>query len=308
MAENNQTAVAGNVAAKPKPAAPGGAKPAVSGAAKPAVSAGGVYKPPVDRQQSNPYKDSRVSAVNEWFSERFSMLIPIVDYLKKKEVPLHRHSIWYYFGGLTLFFFIVQVLTGLLLLQYYKPTESEAFASFVFIQQKVPFGWLVRQLHAWSANAMILMAFVHMFSTFFMKAYRKPRELMWVSGFVLFVLSLGFGFTGYLLPWNELAFFATQVGTEVPKVVPGGAFFVNILRGGEEVSAETLTRMFSMHVVLLPGILMIILAAHLMLVQVLGTSAPIGYKESGRITGYEKFFPNFLAKDVVGWLIGFALP
>ncbi|MEI7694496.1 MAG: cytochrome b N-terminal domain-containing protein [Chlorobium sp.] len=315
MAENNQTAVAGKVAAKPKPAvpgaaeaaAPGGAKYAVAGAAKPAASFAGVYKPPVDRQSSNPYKDSRASVLNEWFSERFSMLIPIVDYLKKKEVPQHRHSIWYYFGGLTLFFFIVQVLTGLLLLQYYKPTESEAFASFVFIQQKVPFGWLVRQIHAWSANAMILMAFIHMFSTFFMKAYRKPRELMWVSGFVLFVLSLAFGFTGYLLPWNELAFFATQVGTEVPKVVPGGAFFVNILRGGEEVSAETLTRMFSMHVVLLPGILMIILAAHLMLVQVLGTSAPIGYKESGRITGYEKFFPNFLAKDVVGWLIGFAL-
>ena len=166
---------------------------------------------------------------------------------------------------------------------------------------------MIRQVHAWSANAMILMAFIHMFSTFFMKAYRKPRELMWVSGFILFVLSLAFGFTGYLLPWNELAFFATQVGTEVPKVAPGGTFLVDILRGGEEVSGETLTRMFSMHVVLLPGILLIILAAHLFLVQVLGTSAPIGYKETGRIKGYEKFFPTFLAKDAVGWLIGFAV-
>lgn len=146
-----------------------------------------------------------------------------------------------------------------------------------------------------------------MFSTFFMKSYRKPRELMWVSGFVLLVLSLGFGFTGYLLPWNELAFFATQVGTEVPKVAPGGAFLVTLLRGGEEVSGETLTRMFSLHVVLLPGLLMLVLSAHLLLVQVLGTSAPIGYKESGMIKGYEKFFPTFLAKDAIGWLIGFAL-
>ncbi len=312
MAENNQNAVAGNVAAKPKSADPGTARQAAPGAAKPgaapaAVSGGGVYKPPVDRPDSNPYKASRISSVSAWFQERFYVLLPVVDYLKKKEVPQHRHSIWYYFGGLTLFFFVLQLLTGLLLMQYYKPTEAEAFASFVFIQQKVPFGWLIRQVHAWSANAMVLMAFIHMFSTFFMKAYRKPRELMWVTGFALFVLTLGFGFTGYLLPWNELAFFATQVGTEVPKAVPGGAFIVNILRGGEEVSGETLTRMFSLHVVLLPALLTILIAAHLFLVQVLGSSAPIGYKESGRIKGYEKFFPTFLAKDAVGWLIGFAI-
>jgi cytochrome b6 len=192
-------------------------------------------------------------------------------------------------------------------MQYYKPTAAEAYASFVFLQREVSFGWLIRQIHAWSANLMILMIFVHMFSTFFMKSYRKPRELMWFSGSVLFVLCLGFGFTGYLLPWNEIAFFATQVGTEVPKVAPGGAFIVNILRGGEEVSGETLTRMFSVHVVLLPGLVLLFLSAHLLLVQILGTSAPIGYKESGRIKGYDKFFPTFLAKDAIGWLIGFGL-
>ena len=248
-----------------------------------------------------------MSAVSAWFQERFYVLNPIIDYMKHKEVPKHRLSFWYYFGGLGLFFFIIQIVTGLLLLQYYKPTEATAFASFVFIQKEVPFGWLLRQVHAWSANMMILMLFIHMFSTFFMKSYRKPRELMWVSGFLLLVLSLGFGFTGYLLPWNELAFFATQVGTEVPKVAPGGAFLVDILRGGADVSGETLTRMFSLHVVLLPGIVMLVLAAHLTLVQVLGTSAPIGYKEAGLIKGYDKFFPTFLAKDGIGWLIGFAL-
>ena len=307
MAENNKNAMAGSAPAKPKPAAPVAAKPAAPGTAKPAASTGGVYKPPVERAASNPYKDSRVSDLSAWFTERFYVVLPIIDYLKKKEVPKHRLSFWYYFGGLALFFFIIQILTGLLLLQYYKPTEAEAFTSFVFIQQEVPFGWLLRQIHAWSANAMVMMAFIHMFSTYFMKSYRKPRELMWVSGFVLLVLCLGFGFTGYLLPWNELAFFATQVGTEVPKVAPGGAFLVDILRGGEEVSGETLTRMFSLHVVLLPGLMLLLLSAHLMLVQVLGTSAPIGYKESGMIKGYEKFFPTFLAKDAIGWLIGFAL-
>ena len=219
MAENNQNAPAGNAPAKPKPAAPGAAKPAAPGAAKPAAvsPAGGVYKPPVDRPDPNPYKDSKQSALGAWFQERFYVLTPVIDYMKKKEVPQHRLSFWYYFGGLTLFFFIIQILTGLLLLQYYKPTGTEAFTSFVFIQKEVPFGWLIRQIHAWSANLMILMAFIHMFRTFFMKSYRKPRELMWVSGFVLLVLSLGFGFTGYLLPWNELAFLGTSVPTWVAK-------------------------------------------------------------------------------------------
>ncbi|NTU58135.1 MAG: cytochrome B [Chlorobiaceae bacterium] len=330
MAENTQNPAAGSAPAKPKPPAPSAAKPAAPAGAKPAApaapsaakpaapaaakpaaaassSTSGVFKPPVERPAANPYKDSKVSFVGEWLQERFYVVVPILDYLKKKEVPKHRLSFWYYFGGLGLFFFMIQIITGLLLLQYYKPTEAEAFASFVFIQKTVPFGWLIRQIHAWSANLMIMMLFIHMFSTFFMKSYRKPRELMWVSGFILLALSLGFGFTGYLLPWNELAFFATQVGTEVPKVAPGGAFMVDILRGGPEVSAETLTRMFSLHVVLLPGLVLLVLSAHLMLVQILGTSTPIGYKEAGLVKGYDKFFPTFLAKDGIGWMIGFAL-
>ena len=320
MAENTQKPAAGTTAAKPKPPAPAAAKPAAPGAAKPAAPAAakpqpsqaaaspaGVYKPPVERPAADPYKDSKSNVVGQWLQERFYVVLPIIDYLKKKEVPKHRLSFWYYFGGLGLFFFIIQIITGLLLLQYYKPTGAEAFSSFVFIQKDVPFGWLIRQVHAWSANLMIMMLFIHMFSTFFMKSYRKPRELMWVSGFILLALSLGFGFTGYLLPWNELAFFATQVGTEVPKVAPGGAFMVDILRGGTDVGPETLTRMFSLHVVLLPGLVLLVLTAHLTLVQILGTSSPIGYKEAGLIKGYDKFFPTFLAKDGIGWLLGFAL-
>ena len=324
MAEenNNKQAAASkpSSAGKPKPpaaksSAPGKAKPsaAKSGApakpvpAKESSVKKGVYKPAEVRAEADPFKDSKTGAVGSWFQERFNVLVPVIDYMKKKEVPQHRLSFWYYFGGLTLFFFAIQIITGLLLLLYYRPTEAEAFARFVYIQTEVPFGWLIRQIHAWSANLMVLMAFIHMFSTFFMKAYRKPRELMWVSGFVLLVLTLGFGFTGYLLPWNELAYFATQIGTEVPKVAPGGEFIVKLLRGGEEVGGETLTRMFAMHVVLLPGLVMLVLSAHLMLVQVLGASVPIGYKEAGLVKCYEKFFPNFLAKDGIGWLIGFGL-
>lgn len=245
--------------------------------------------------------------VSQWLFDRSEVFEPIFKYISKKVVPQHRLSVWYYFGGLTLFFFIIQIVTGLLLLLYYKPTEADAFKSFVYIQTEVPYGWLIRQIHAWSANLMVLMAFIHMFSTFFMKAYRKPRELMWLSGFVLLLMTLGFGFTGYLLPWNNLAFYATQIGTEVPKAAPGGDLIVELLRGGVDVTGETLTRMFSLHVVLLPGITMLLLSAHLMLMQIFGTSVPIGYKEKGLVKGFEPFFPNFLMKDFIGWMIGFAL-
>ena len=313
MAEenNNKQAVVSKPSAPGKPkspaaktGAPAKAKPAT---AKPSPAKKGVYKPAEVRAETDPFRDTKTGTVESWMQERFHILNPVIDYLKKKEVPKHRLSLWYYFGGLTLFFFSIQIITGLLLLLYYRPTEAEAFARFVYIQTEVPFGWLIRQVHAWSANLMVLMAFIHMFSTFFMKAYRKPRELIWVSGFVLLILTLGFGFTGYLLPWNELAYFATQIGTEVPKVVPGGEFLVRVLRGGEEVGGETLTRMFAMHVVLLPGLVLLFLSAHLFLVQVLGASSPIGYREAGLIRGYEKFFPDFIVKDGIAWLIGFAL-
>ncbi|MCG8344424.1 MAG: cytochrome b N-terminal domain-containing protein [Chlorobiales bacterium] len=305
MAEenNNKQAVVSKPSAPGKPKSPA-AKPAT---AKPSPAKKGVYKPAEVRAEADPFRDTKTGTVESWMQERFHILNPVIDYLKKKEVPKHRLSLWYYFGGLTLFFFSIQIITGLLLLLYYRPTEAEAFARFVYIQTEVPFGWLIRQVHAWSANLMVLMACIHMFSTFFTKAYRTPRELIWVSGFVLLILTLGFGFTGYLLPWNELAYFATQIGTEVPKVVPGGEFLVRVLRGGEEVGGETLTRMFAMHVVLLPGLVLLFLSAHLFLVQVLGASSPIGYREAGLIRGYEKFFPDFIVKDGIAWLIGFAL-
>jgi cytochrome b6 len=249
----------------------------------------------------------RSGVVQEWIDVRIGSLKPAIDYLSKKTVPRHRASIWYYFGGMTMFFFIIQIVTGLLLLLYYKPTESEAFESYVFIQKEVAFGWLMRQAHSWSANLMILMMFVHMFSAYFMKAYRKPRELMWLSGIVLLLLTLGLGFTGYLLPWTQLAYFATAVGVQSATYAPGGDLVAHILQGGDEVTGETLTRMFSLHVCLLPGLLLLVLAGHLTLMQTLGSSIPIGYKEKGLVKGEEAFFPNFLLKDFIGWMIGFAL-
>jgi len=201
--------------------------------------------------------ESRIKPGNRiiaWLKERYD-LSSLEQLIKKKEVPVARHSIWYYFGGITLFFFMIQVVTGILLLLYYRPTAEAAFESVQFIMAEVRFGWLIRSIHSWSANLMVAAAFIHLFSVFFLKAYRKPRELIWVSGALLLFLSLGFGFSGYLLPWNELAFFATKVGTEIVAVVPLiGGFLLKFLRGGEDVTGATLTRFFGFHVAVLPMI------------------------------------------------------
>jgi cytochrome b6 len=155
---------------------------------------------------------------------------------------------------------------------------------------------------------MVFTAFAHMFSVYFLKAYRKPRELTWISGMLLLFVVLGFGFSGYLLPWNELAFFATKVGTEMASAVPVvGQWLLVFLRGGEEVTGATLTRFFGFHVAVLPGLATLLLAMHLLLVQRLGMSVPPSVERAiaeGRETPRAMpFFPNFLLRDMIGWYI-----
>ena len=236
-----------------------------------------------------------------WIDERVE-LKGLVDYMGKKYVPVHRHSVWYYFGGVSLFLFIIQVVTGILLLLYYKSGEELAFESINFIMSKVQFGWLIRSIHSWAANLFILSAMIHMFSVFFEKAYRKPREITWVTGMLMFFLALGFGFSGYLLPWNELAFFATKVGTDIAGVVPFiGKPLMIFLRGGEEVTGATLSRFFGFHVAVLPGLFTVFLGIHLLLVQRQGMSEPLHVeKEAQQKT--MPFFPNFLLRDLSLWL------
>jgi cytochrome b6 len=237
-----------------------------------------------------------------WIDERVQ-LDSLVEYLGKKYVPIHRHSVWYYFGGVSLFLFIIQVITGILLLLYYKSGEALAFESIHFIMAKVRFGWLVRSIHSWAANLFILSAMIHMFSVYFEKAYRKPREMTWLTGMLMFFVALGFGFSGYLLPWNELAYFATKVGTDIAGVIPlFGKPIMIFLRGGDDVTGATLSRFFGFHVAVMPGIFTILLGIHLLLVQRQGMSEPLGIeKEAERKT--MPFFPNFLLRDLALWLL-----
>ncbi len=241
-----------------------------------------------------------------WVEERVD-LAAIKEIITHKTVPRHRHSLWYYMGGMTLFLFFVQVVTGILLLLYYRPSAEEAYESVQFIMTEVKFGWLIRSIHSWSANLMIFFAFLHLFSVFLLKSYRKPRELTWVSGALLLFLALGFGFSGYLLPWNKLAFFATKVGTEIAGVVPFiGSFVLKFLRGGNEVTGATLTRFFGFHVAVLPMLTTALLTLHLLLVQKQGMSWPIslGKNSDAKVI---PFFPNFLLRDLLGWLIALGI-
>jgi quinol-cytochrome oxidoreductase complex cytochrome b subunit len=253
--------------------------------------------------------NARMDAV-KWLDERLD-LSEVRHFVQEKGVPVHAQKIWYYLGGMTLFLFAVQVFTGILLLLYYRPSAAEAYESVQFIVTQVQFGWLIRNIHSWSANLLIGLAFAHFFSVFFLKSYRKPRELTWVSGILLLFLMLGFGFSGYLLPWNELSFFATKVGTGIAGAVPVvGHFALRLLRGGDDVSGATLSRFYGLHVAVLPAIATALVALHLVFVQRQGMSVPLDVERKlapGERLRQMPFFPNYILRDVLAWYVALAV-
>ena len=253
-------------------------------------------------------RGGRLRALRAWFDDRVGILGQMEHLGKKKQVPLHRHTIWYYLGGMTLFLFIVQVVTGVLLLFYYRPNAEGAYESIQFLMTDVHFGWLVRSIHHWAANLMIFTLFIHMFSVLLLRAYRAPREMTWFTGFVLLALGLTLGFTGYLLPWNELSYFATTVGTRIVGVVPGvGPFLLRVLRGGKDVTGATLTRFYALHTAVLPALVFVVLGLHVYLVQRHGMSVPPEVESEEKPPRSIPFLPDFLLRDLVGWLAALAV-
>ncbi len=245
----------------------------------------------------------RATALGAWLGQRLP-LDAMREFATHKTVPVHRYTVFYYFGGMTLFLFIVQVVTGILLMLYYRPSAEGAFESIEFIMTRVPFGWLIRSIHSWSANLMVFFAFVHLTSAYFMRAYRSPRELIWVNGSILFFLLLAFGFSGYLLPWNQLAFFATKVGTDIAGAVPViGEWLLRFLRGGDRVTGGTLSRFYGWHVAILPALSMGLLGLHLLQVQLQGMSVPPAVRAEAERRRPMKFVPNFLLRDLFGWTL-----
>lgn len=213
-----------------------------------------------------------MSQVAKWLDERFPYSRWYRDF-SSHAVPAHAQNPIYCLGGLTFLTFVIQVLTGIILAVYYQPSPDRAYQSVQFIMGEVRFGPYVRSIHHYSANLMVILVFLHMLRVYYTGSFKKPRELNWVAGVCLLVLTLAFGFTGYLLPWDQVAFWASTVGTEIMKGTPVvGKPLMILARGGLKVSDFTLTRFYALHVMVLPAITIIFLAAHFIMVRIQGIS------------------------------------
>jgi len=241
--------------------------------------------------------------IRTFFDRRFDMEMAETFVDKQVHKRLTPHTGWLHvFGSLSLLLFISQTITGILLLIYYRPTPEAAHKSIQYITAEVYFGWLYRQVHAWGASLMILAVVLHMMRTFFMGSYKKPREITWVTGVLIFIVTITFGFTGYLLPWNQIAFWATTVGTESANKVPFiGPWLQYFLRGGDAVTGETLSRFFVVHVILLPWILSGLIAVHLVLMRMHNIASLDPVDQERKIPSEHgiPFFPVHVAKEGV---------
>ncbi len=218
----------------------------------------------------------------DWLEER-SGLIGYTKWFLFRNVP--RDINWMQtLGAATLTAFIIQAVTGVVLAMYYKPDPDSAYASIVNITEEVTLGWLVRGMHKWGASVFIILMFLHMARTFLFGAYKYPREINWITGALLLVLGMAEGFTGYLLPWDQTAYWATVVGININATAPFlGPFIAQFLQGGTQIGPDTLSRFYSLHMLVLPGAIMALIGLHMYLVVRLGvTSPPWSSQAAGR--------------------------
>lgn len=198
----------------------------------------------------------------------------------KKEVLDHpvpsRLNFTYCFGGITFLLFVLLSVTGVVMLFFYVPSVDHAFSSVEYITFDLPMGNLIRGIHHWSANLIIVFISLHMVRVVVYGAYKNPREFHWISGVLLFAVTLGFGFTGYLLPWDQKAYWATKVGVLMPKGIPFiGDYIVSFLMGGSNIGALTISRFFALHVAVLPLVTVVFLFAHFLMIRRTGVAQPL---------------------------------
>ncbi len=209
----------------------------------------------------------------DWVEER-SGLVGYTKWFLFRNVP-HDVSWAQTLGFSTLTAFIIQALTGVFLAMYYKPDPNSAYASVQNITEEVTLGWLVRGMHKWGASVFIILLFLHMGRVFLFGAYKYPRELNWVVGVLILVLGMLEGFTGYLLPWDNTAYWATVVGINLNATAPiAGPFLAQFLQGGLNIGPDTLARFYALHMLLIPAAIFALIGLHLYLVVRLGVTSP----------------------------------
>lgn len=211
--------------------------------------------------------------VGKWVDERTGIGEVWLKIFKRK-IPRGVNFL-YTFGAATMFIFILQIITGIILAMYYSNSPEHAYDSVLYINNEVALGWLVRGLHHWGASAMVVVVVLHGAVVFYLGAYRYPREVTWIVGILSLIVVLAFSFTGYLLPWDEKAYWATVVGTNMAGTVPViGNYMLLLLRGGAEIGAVTLARFYALHTLLFPALAILLVGIHLFLVVKHGVSVP----------------------------------
>ena len=220
-------------------------------------------------------------AVVDWLDERYPFT-KAVDEALYQRVPNFANAFYYCFGGMVFILIVFQLLTGVLLALYYVPdasgTPAAAWSSVQFIQNQVYLGWLIRGVHFWSANILIVMVVIHMFRVYWTGSYRAPRELNWMVGVIMLLLVIFLSLTGYLLPWDTKAYFATEVTIKIAGLAPPaqlGAFIKEILQGGPVVGPPTLQRFFTLHVFVLPALIVLLMYVHFRFIRAHGISEPL---------------------------------
>lgn len=223
----------------------------------------------------------KTSSAKQWFEESFPIDLNVLKEISSEPIPNHLKRWWFAIGGTPLYLFVIQAITGIILTFYYVPHPAEAFASVARITTEVRFGWFVRSVHKWSAHLMVFTLMLHMVRVFFTGAYRKPREFNWMVGVGLLMATLGFGFTGYSLIYEQISYWAAVVGTNVAQATPlVGEALANFIRGGPEVTANTLTRFFVLHIGVLPTVVVLLLVLHVVQIRLHGVTR-LRFSEKG---------------------------
>ena len=228
--------------------------------------------------------------------ERIPISVEALQKVYKEEIPVYLKKFFFALGGTPMILFCIQAATGILLTFYYIPSVEHAYSSVKAITHDVPYGWLIRSIHAWTANLFIITIFLHLMRVYFTQAYRKPREITWVFGVGLLFMAVSFGFTGYSLVYDQLAYWAMIVGTNIAGSFPlVGNLLLNFVRGGTEVTANTLTRLYAFHVGGLPTVFFLLLVGHIVLIRLHGIAKPA--KDSGKT--YHFFPEHFLIETAM---------
>ncbi|HEY3414962.1 MAG TPA: cytochrome bc complex cytochrome b subunit [Armatimonadota bacterium] len=245
------------------------------------------------------------ASIWNWADERLHLSAIFRATLTEYMVPRNL-TLWHTLGSILIACFVIQVVTGMLLLVYYVPEVSKAFESVTFISNGVSFGWLVRRIHAMTSHLFVLAVFLHLLSTLFMRTYRKPREPQWLTGMILFGLVLTAALSGYLLPWSQLSYWATTVSTNSAGSIPGiGKELVLWLRGTDKVTQFTLGRFFALHTSIVPFTIFAMVGIHLLFLRQTGIAAPKAKSEAARAK--VPFYPHMLTKELFSIFILLAL-